>query len=65
MKKNHTKNPQVLSVEEVAYELGVSRSSAYALFHRKDFPCLRVGVKRLVCMRPDFERFVAEKMRTC
>ncbi len=38
----------VLSVEEMAAELGISRATAYELSHSKDFPTVRVGTRILI-----------------
>ena len=37
-----------LSARELAELLGISRSAAYALFHREDFPTLKIGRRLLV-----------------
>lgn len=33
-----------LSARDLAELLGISRSAAYALFHREDFPTLKIGL---------------------
>ena len=40
--------PITLCAEQVAQVLGISRSNAYALFHREDFPTIRIGKRMLV-----------------
>ena len=37
-----------LSSRDLAELLGISRSAAYALFHREDFPTLKIGRRLLV-----------------
>lgn len=48
MAKSFDELPLTLSMDEVARVLGVSRKVAYKLAHRKGFPVVRVGEKRLV-----------------
>ena len=38
----------VLNVEEIANALQISKDQAYRLFHRKDFPALKIGNKLVV-----------------
>ena len=38
-----TKAAFYMSVEEMADYFGISRSAAYQLIHRADFPALRIG----------------------
>lgn len=40
--------PLTLSVKETAAVLGISRASAYDLFHAKGFPAIRVGKRLMV-----------------
>ena len=40
-----------LSARDLAELLGISRSAAYALFHREDFPTLKIGRRLLVNTR--------------
>ena len=47
----------VLTVEEVAQLLRVSRAFAYELVNRGDLPCLRLG-RRVLVPRRALERFV-------
>ena len=42
--------PLVMNAEHVAKFLGVSRAGSYQLFHRADFPCVKIG-KRMVVER--------------
>lgn len=47
---SYSELPLVLSAPQLADTLGISRSAAYALLHRSDFPTLRIG-KRLLMPR--------------
>lgn len=38
----------VLSVEELAKTLGISKPKAYELTKQKDFPAIRIGAKRIL-----------------
>lgn len=40
--------PLVLGAEDVGRLLGISRAGAYTLFHRSDFPCVRINKRMLV-----------------
>jgi len=40
--------PAILTAEELAGILGISRAGAYALLHSKDFPTLHVGKRLMV-----------------
>jgi hypothetical protein len=40
--------PLVLNANQVASVLNISRTNAYALFHRRDFPTLQIGGRMLV-----------------
>ena len=42
--------PLILNAEQVALILGISRAGAYQLFHRADFPCVKLG-KRMIVKR--------------
>lgn len=55
--------PIMMSVEDVAAVLGISRSGAYALAHdRTDgFPAFKVG-KRILVHRDAFQEWIREKM---
>lgn len=39
-----------LSARDLAELLGISRSAAYALFHREDFPTLKIGRRQEKCL---------------
>lgn len=45
---SYSELPLVLSATQLADALGISRSAAYALLHRSDFPTLRIGKRLLV-----------------
>ena len=40
--------PQVLTAEQLASALQISKSGAYALLNRSDFPTLRIGGRKMV-----------------
>ena len=48
MYKNYDDLPGVLSVNELRDFLGISRSGAYQLLHRADFPTLHISSRLLV-----------------
>lgn len=48
--------PLTLRAEDIAQVLDLSRGGAYALMHRQDFPCIRIGKK---CMRVERSAFLA------
>lgn len=48
------------SAPELAAILGISRSKAYDLMHRADFPTLRIG-RRLLVVRASFEVWLASQ----
>ena len=49
--------PLILSASDVAAILGISRAKAYQLFHRLDFPTLKLD-KRLLVRRELFFRWL-------
>ena len=51
--------PLTLCAEDVASVLGISRTNAYALLHREDFPTLHIG-KRLLVPREEFIQWIRE-----
>ena len=55
--KSYDDLPLALGADEVAAVLGISRSNAYSLFHRKDFPTLHIG-KRLIVPREKFIQWI-------
>ena len=58
-----TKDQAVMNADDVARELGISRSLAYAIMKSRGFPSMRIGVKRIICYRKDFERWLAEQKK--
>lgn len=48
---------------EIAEILGVSKSAAYDLLHREDFPTLRIG-KRLLVVASQFDAWLAAQSET-
>lgn len=52
-----------MSADDVARELGISRSLAYAVMKSRGFPAMRIGVKRIICYRKDFEKWLAEQKK--
>ena len=49
---------------EIAEILGISKSKAYDLLHREDFPTLRIG-KRLLVVRSNFDTWLEEQSGSC
>ena len=62
MTTNQSNPKPVMSAEDVARELGISRSNAYNIMRTRDFPSMRVGVKRIICYRKDFDTWIADKL---
>ena len=58
-----TKDQAVMNADDVARELGISRSLAYAIMKSRGFPSVRIGVKRIICYRKDFEQWLAEQKK--
>jgi predicted DNA-binding transcriptional regulator AlpA len=52
-----------MNADDVARELGISRSLAYAIMKSRGFPSMRIGVKRIICYRKDFEQWLAEQKK--
>ena len=48
MKKEIVSNKLALSVAEMAETLGISRTTAYELVNREDFPSMRIGQRIIV-----------------
>ena len=46
--KNYDELPLMLSVSQVAKVLGISRTSAYDLVKKKDFPSITIGSRIIV-----------------
>ena len=47
--------PVILSASDVAAVLGISRAKAYQLFHRLDFPTLKLDKRLLVRRELNFQ----------
>ena len=54
--------PLALSVDMVAHVLGISRSNAYILIHRKDFPSVRIGEKRWIVPRDALKAWLEQEI---
>jgi predicted DNA-binding transcriptional regulator AlpA len=52
-----------MNADDVARELGISRSLAYAIMKSRGFPSMRIGVKRIICYRKDFEQWLAAQKK--
>jgi excisionase family DNA binding protein len=50
-----------LTVEEMAQQLGISRSVAYQLIKVKGFPSIRVGERRVIIPVKSLEKWLEEK----
>ncbi len=46
--------PDIMTAQEVARYMRVSRATGYNVMNRKDFPVMRVGEKRVLVRRDDF-----------
>jgi len=53
---------QTLTINDLADELSISRTSAYQLIHRADFPTLRIG-KKILIPRKLLNEWIAEHCR--
>lgn len=56
-------NKITYNAAEIAEILGVSKSAAYDLLHREDFPTLRIG-KRLLVVASQFDEWLAVQSAT-
>lgn len=54
--------PLMLSAEQVASVLGVSRATAYNLIHEDGFPCVQIG-NRFVVPRDQFAAWIDDNCR--
>ena len=54
---NYDQLPIMLSPDQVASALGISRANAYTLFHAEDFPSIRVG-KRMMISKAHFLKWI-------
>jgi len=53
--------PMIVSAEDVAAVLQISRAKAYQLLHRKDFPTLKID-KRLLVPKAKFFEWINSKL---
>lgn len=53
--------PLTLNAADIAKVLGISRSGAYNLLHRKDFPTILIG-KRLLVSRDKFLEWMEQQV---
>jgi len=49
--------PKMLSAKDISQHLGVSLSSAYALFKQSDFPAITIGKRKLIS-REGYEKWL-------
>ena len=56
--------PLYISAPQLADVLGVSRAQAYMLYHRQDFPSIRVGERRLVVSKKALIKWLDEREET-
>ena len=59
--KSYDDLPLFLNAKMIAQLLGISSSSAYELFHEKDFPVLKVG-SRMVVPKEKFRSWVEQNI---
>ena len=50
---------KLLSVKDICNTLGISARNAYTMFHRKDFPAIKLG-KRLYVRESTFISWIAK-----
>ena len=66
MKKNEIDPdhlPYCIDANDIAQLLGISRSMAYELMHREDFPCVELGARRLMVRSQDFLQWLDNHRR--
>jgi len=51
-----------ISIDEMSEQLGITRSQAYEIVKRKDFPCIRVG-RRIIIPTVTFEEWLVESSK--
>lgn len=59
MLTKQTDQAVAINADDIARELNISRSLAYQVMKSKGFPSIRIGVKRIICYRKDFEKWLA------
>ena len=55
--KSYEDLPLTLNASQIASILGISKSCAYTLLHREDFPTVRIG-RRMIVSKTKFERWL-------
>ena len=55
------KSTTTMNADDIARELGVSKSLVYCLMKSKDFPSVRIGPKRIICYRSDFDSWLRQQ----
>lgn len=58
------KSTTTMNADDIARELGISKSLVYNLMRTKDFPSVRIGCKRIICYRADFERWLSQQKKS-
>ena len=58
------KSTTTMNADDIARELGASKSLVYCLMKSKDFPAVRIGCKRMICYRADFERWLSQQKKS-
>lgn len=51
------------NASDIAQLLGISRSAAYELMHREDFPTITIG-KRMVVLQNQFYEWISQQAKT-
>ena len=59
--KSYDELPLMLSVQEIAIVLGISKTSAYELVRSKGFPVLKIG-SRLILPKDKFREWVEQNI---
>lgn len=52
---------KTMSVQEVANALGISRTTAYEVVNRADFPAIRVSPRRIVVPVSEFNEWLKKE----
>jgi excisionase family DNA binding protein len=52
-----------MTAQDVANELRISRSKAYEIMRSRGFVSYRIGVKRIICYRSDFEAWLSRQQQ--
>ena len=66
--KSYEDLPLTLNAAQIACALGISKSCAYTLLHRDDFPTVRIG-RRMLVSKTKFETWLesqdSESLQVC